>query len=278
MKPFLMLTLAASAAALSACNDLSNEEAQTKEIVSVIDETNLNEIMLTTADPNEAVNYFSSTLSKDPTRDDLRRSLAISLLRAKRPLESANVFKQLDERGVMTAQDRVNYADALVRSNNWKEAKTEISKVPPSVETYQRYLLEALISDSEKNWKKSDSFYKTAAGLTTQPAGVLNNWGYSKLTRSDFKGAASLFSEAITYNKSLFTAKNNLVLARAGMKVYDLPIIPMTAEERAVLTYTAGLAAVKNGDKDIGRGLIQKSIELHPRHFEEATNALKALG
>ena len=146
------------------------------------------------------------------------------------------------------------------------------------MENYQRYLLEALIADSEKNWKKADSFYKTASGLTTQPAGVLNNWGFSKLTRQDYKGAASLFSEAITYNEKMFTAKNNLVLARGALKVYDLPIIPMTTEERAVLTYTAGLAAVKNGEKDKGRVLIQRAVEIHPRHFEEAVNSLKALG
>ena len=269
---------AVSAMALSACNDLSNEDAQTKKIVGVIDETNLNDIMLNIADRNEAVNYFTGALAKDPERDDIRRNLATSLLRAKRAQEAANVYKQLDARGAMNTQDRVNYTDALVRSNAWDAAKVEINKVPPSVETYQRYLLEALIADSEKNWKKSDSFYKTASGLTTQPAGALNNWGYSKLTRKDYKGAAALFSEAITYNNSMFTAKNNLVLARSAMKIYDLPVIPMNSEERAVLTYTAGLAAVKNGDKDQGRVLIQRAIELHPRHFKEAVTTLNGLG
>ena len=278
MKKLFFGLCAVSALALSACNDLSNQDAQTKKVVSVIDESNLNDIMLTTADPNEAVNYFADALSKDPERDDIRRNLAVSLLRARRAQEAANIYKQLDTRGGMQAQDRVNYADALVRANAWKEAKVEISKVPPTVETYQRYLLEALIADSEKNWKKADSFYKTASGLTTQPAGALNNWGYSKLTRKDYKGAASLFSEAITYNNSMFTAKNNLVLARSAMKNYELPVIPMNGEERAMLTYTAGLAAVKNGDKDQGRVLIQKAIELHPRHFKEAVTTLNGLG
>ncbi|MEM7241036.1 MAG: tetratricopeptide repeat protein [Pseudomonadota bacterium] len=278
MKKLLFGLCATSALALSACNDLSNEEAQTKTIVGVIDETNLNDIMLTTADPNEAVGYFADALSKDPERDDIRRNLAVSLLRARRTQEAASVYKQLDDRGAMEVQDRVNYTDALVRSNAWADAKTEISKVPPSVETYQRYLLEALIADSEKNWKKSDSFYKTASGLTPQPANALNNWGYSKLTRKDYKGAAALFSEAITYNKSMFTAKNNLVLARSAQRNYDLPVIPMNGEERAMLTYTAGLAAVKNGDKDQGRVLIQRAIELHPRHFKEAVTTLEGLG
>jgi hypothetical protein len=42
-----------------------------------------------------------------------------------------------------------------------------------------------MVADSDKNWKKADSFYEIAAGLTTTPAGVLNNWGFSKLTRGE---------------------------------------------------------------------------------------------
>ncbi len=56
------------------------------------------------------------------------------------------------------------------------------------------------------------------SGLTTTPAGVLNNWGYSKLTRGDAEAAERLFTEAITYDRDLFTAKNNLVLARAARR------------------------------------------------------------
>ncbi len=50
-----------------------------------------------------------------------------------------------------------------------------------------------MVADSKKNWKKADSFYEIAAGLTTKPAGVLNNWGFSKLTRGDYAGAEKLF-------------------------------------------------------------------------------------
>ncbi len=266
------------ALALTGCNDYGNEDAQTKKVLNVVDESDLNDVMLEAADPNEAVNYFANTLQQDPERDDLRRGLAQSLLKARRATEAVVIYKQLDDRGAMDTQDRLNYSDALIRAGEWDQAKAQMNQIPPSVETYQRYLLEALIADSEKDWKKADSFYNTAAGLTTQPASVLNNWGYSKLTRRDFKGAAVLFSEAITHDKKMFTAKNNLVLARGAMELYDLPIIPMNTEEKAVLTYTAGLAAVKNGDKSTGRSLFQKAIDLHPRHFEEAANSLKALG
>ena len=34
-----------------------------------------------------------------------------------------------------------------------------------------------MVADSKKDWKKADSFYETAVGLTTTPSGTLNNWG-----------------------------------------------------------------------------------------------------
>ena len=52
--------------------------------VNVVDETNLNDVMLTVADPNEAVDYFSRSASKSPDRIDFQRGLASSLVRAKR--------------------------------------------------------------------------------------------------------------------------------------------------------------------------------------------------
>ena len=84
--------------------------------------------------------------------------------------------------------------------------------------------------------------------------------------------------EAISYNSKLFTAKNNLVLARGSQRNYKLPLINLTQEERAQLLYTLGLTAVKKGDVDIGRGLIESAIETHPRHFAIAVRSLEALG
>jgi Tfp pilus assembly protein PilF len=134
-----------------------------------------------------------------------------------------------------------------------------------------------MVADSEKNWKKADSFYEIASGLTTTPAGVLNNWGFSKLTRGEFAGAEKLFNEALTYDPSMFTAKNNLVLARAAQRKYDLPVVRMTQTERAELLYSMGLAAVKQGDVSTGKGLLQQAVDTHPQHFEAAARSLEAL-
>ena len=134
-----------------------------------------------------------------------------------------------------------------------------------------------MVADSNKDWKKADSFYKIAAGMTTSPAGVYNNWGYSKLTRGEFAEAEKLFYDAITYDAQLFTAKNNLALARGAQRKYDLPVIKMTQAERAQLLYTLALTAIKQGDVQIGKGLLQEAIDTHPQHFDAAVRSLAAL-
>jgi Tfp pilus assembly protein PilF len=105
----------------------------------------------------------------------------------------------------------------------------------------------------------------------------MNNWGYSKLTRGDFPGAERLFTEAIRQDPSLFTAKNNMVLARGAQRNYNIPVIPMDQIERAQLMHTLGLTAVKQGDVETGKGLLREAIDTHPQHFEEASRSLAAL-
>ncbi|WP_050528353.1 tetratricopeptide repeat protein [Pseudorhodobacter aquimaris] len=264
--------------ALSACQQASQSEVnRAVKSVNVIDESNLNDIMLTVGDPNESVAYFRKTAAESPDRVDLKRGLAKSLVRAKKPQEAASVWAEVMRDPSATANDHVAYADALIRSNNWKQAEAELNKIPPTHETFERYKLEAMVADSNKNWKKADSFYEIAAGLTTTPAGVYNNWGYSKLTRSDFKGAEKLFFDALTYDPSLFTAKNNLVLARGAQRQYEIPVIKMTQTERAQLLHTLALTAIKQGDVRIGKGLLQEAIDTHPQHFDAAVRSLEAL-
>lgn len=264
--------------ALSACQKDSDAQVQRAlKDVNVIDETNLNDVMLSVADPNEAVEYFTRTLQENPDRIDVMRGLARSLIRAQKPTEAAQVWRTAVAHPDSTPEDRVMLADALIRSNQWPEAKAELNQIPPTHESFDRYRLEAMVADSDKNWKKADSFYEIAAGLTTTPAGVLNNWGFSKLTRGEHAGAEKLFMEALTYDPGLFTAKNNLVLARAAQRKYDLPVVRMTQTERAELLYSMALAAIKQGDVSVGKGLLNQAIETHPQHFEAAARSLEAL-
>ncbi|MEM5477636.1 hypothetical protein [Pacificibacter sp. AS14] len=245
--------------------------------VNVIDENNLNDVMLTATDPTESVSYFTRAVAGAPGRIDLMRGLAKSLVRARNITAGVQAWRNVAKHADATSSDRVDYADALIRAGDWKEAQAQLNLVPPTHETYKRYRLEAMVADSNQDWKKADSFYETAVGLTTKPSSVLNNWGYSKLTRGEFSSAERLFAEAITYDSGLFTAKNNLVLSRGAQGKYELPVVSMTQIERAHLLYTMGLSAVKSGDITIGKGLIKEAIDTHPQHFEIAVRSLRAL-
>lgn len=266
------------AVAIAGCQKSSDAEVERAiKDVNVIDGSDLNNVMLNSSDANEAVSYFQRSLSNDPDRIDFKRGLAISLVRANRPVEGVVAWQNVVDDPESEPGDRVELADALIRSNEWDKAEAQLDQVPPTYETFKRYRLEAMVADSNEEWDKSDSFYQTAVGLTTQPASVLNNWGYSKLSRGDFAGAERLFGDALRQDRQMFTAKNNLVLARGAQRKYDLPLIPMTQIERAQLLHTLGLSAIKQGDISTGKGLLKEAIETNPQHFEAAVRSLDAL-
>lgn len=272
------LVLLPMVVALSACDRMQgNQVERALNDVNVVDETNLNDVMLTVADPNEAVSYFQRASKGDPKRIDLQRGLAQSLIRAKRPTEAIPVWRKISTHPEATNDDRVDLADAYIRIGQWDSAEETLDGIPPTHETFKRYRLEAMVADSNQEWSNADSFYETAVGLTSKPASILNNWGYSKLTRGDFGDAEQLFTDAIRRDQTLFTAKNNLVLARGAQRKYDLPVVPMSQIERAQLLHTLGLSAIKQGDVSTGKGLLREAIDTHPQHFEAAVRSLRAL-
>lgn len=263
---------------LAACDTTRTPDVnQALDPINVIDESNLSDIMLTAAAPNEAVAYFQRAVREQPDRVDFRRGLATSLVRAGRADEAVPLWREIVNGNETVEQDRIDFAGALIRAGDWEEAERQLDLVPPTLETYERYRLEAMVADSNQEWDRADHFYEIAVGLTTRPANVLNNWGFSRLSRGDFDGAEELFLEAIRYDPALFTAKNNLVMARAAQGNYQMPLVRMSEIERAQLLHTAGLAAIRQGKTDVGRGLLAEAIETHPQHFEAAVRALDTL-
>ncbi|MCK0169290.1 tetratricopeptide repeat protein [Jannaschia sp. S6380] len=278
-QPVFKILLVGGIFALSACGEAGKTDV-TRAVsnAAAAEAESIREIMLTVAEPREAVAYFQRQQEIEPDEIDHQRGIATSLVRAGRQAESVLAWQKVVDHPDSGNEDLVFLADAMIRSSDWAAAKIVLDTIPPTHETFARYRLEAMVADSNRQWDRADSFYETAVDLTTTPAGVMNNWGYSKLTRGDTDAAERLFTEAITYDPKMFTAKNNLVLARAQRRNYALPIVPMTQEERAQLLHTAGLAAVKQGDLDVGRSLLTDAIDTHPRHFEAAVRALQTLG
>jgi len=262
---------------VAGCGAADRDQIASLDDLNVIDETNLNAIMLDFADPDQAVDYFRNALSSNPERLEFQQGYARSLMRAGRAAEATLAFKAMDEDGAMTNIDRLKYAEALIQTGEWDSAKQQLDAIPPTIETYDRYRMEAMMADYRKEWNRADSFYETARGLTTRPAPIFNNWGISKMSRGDRVEAETLFLRAISYDSNLFSAKNNLAISRATRKVYDLPVVPMTTTEKAELLHNIALQAIRNGDVDTGRGLLEEAAETHPQHFEQAIAKLESL-
>lgn len=113
------------------------------------------------------------------------------------------------------------------------------------------------------------------ADRAAQPANTLKNWGYSNLVRGDFARAAALFIDTVRYDSTLFSAENNLVIARASQGNYQRTLVQMAQTERAQLLHRAGQAAIRRGDTEIGRRLLKNAVDTHSQHFEAAAQALR---
>ena len=162
--PILISAALLGAMTLSACDQSGDAQVERAlQDVNVVDETNLNDVMLTVADPNEAVNYFLRASTNDPGRIDLMRGLAKSLIRARRPSEAATAWQAVVDHEDSNLNDKIDLADAMIRTNDWDGAEEVLDTIPPTHETYKRYRLEAMVADSNEEWASADSFYETAA-------------------------------------------------------------------------------------------------------------------
>ena len=155
--PILLAVCIAGVTAVAGCGekDANATVERAFKDVNVVDESNLSDVMLTVADPNEAGNYFRRATTEKPERLDLQRGLAQSLVRAKRNSEAAIVWERVAKAPEATLVDRVEYADALIRAGDWNQAESILDSIPPTHETFKRYRLEAMIADGNKEWKKA---------------------------------------------------------------------------------------------------------------------------
>jgi predicted Zn-dependent protease len=128
--------------------------------LNVIDQTNLSDVMLNAASPDEAVAYFQRTLAEQPDRIDMKRGLAKSLVRAGRAAEALPLWAEIVADPRSANEDRMEYADALIRNGDWDAAEAQLDLIPPTLESFERYRLEAMVADSNREWDRAESFYE----------------------------------------------------------------------------------------------------------------------
>jgi Flp pilus assembly protein TadD len=244
---------------------------------SLIDAAEVGDLLLTAGDPEESVAYFQTALAQEPERADFRRGLAISLGRAKRYPESARIYQEMIALGQAEPGDRMEYALIIARMQKWDEVRGIVQSLPGGLNTSRRHMLEAMLADHDQNWGAADAAYARAETLTTNPAGVLNNWGVSMMSRGDLKRAEATFERALSFNSRLFNAKNNLAIARGLQGNFQLPVVPMTEKEKAIILNNLGLIALRKGERNIAKGLLAAAVESHPQHYASAADRLAAL-
>ncbi|MDF2234429.1 tetratricopeptide repeat protein [Albimonas sp. CAU 1670] len=252
-------------------------DEERKDNRNPLDEASINEIMLTVAGADEAVAYFRDALASDPESPSLRRGLARSLAKAGRYAEARVVFRDLVEANQAMPRDHVEYALVLARLDMWPEAEIEAAKVPDDYQSDRRTMLTALMADHREDWAAADAAWERARALSPQPAAVLNNWGVSKMARGEFEQAERLFEQALVYDPSMFSAKNNLAIANGLQRRYRLPVVSLTGEEKAVLLHNLGVIALRQGDREMAESLLQQSLDSHPAYYAPAAEKLSAL-
>ena len=273
LKRCLIAVLAATA--LTACESVSQKKDPIPK--SVIDAANLNDLLLAAGDPEESVAYFQKSLAAEPNRADFRRGLAISYARAKRYPEAARVYQEMTALGQDEPADRIEYAFVVARLERWDEVRAILRNLPSGVETSRRYLAEAMLADHDQNWTQADQAYARAESLSSNPAKVINNWGVSMMSRNDLPKASATFERALSFDSRLFSAKNNLAISRGLQNNFELPIVPMTEKEKAIILNNLGLIAVRKGEMDIAKRLFAAAVASHPQHYTAAADRLAAL-
>ena len=154
----VLLALLAGATLISACAEQSGKETVERAFqdVNVIDDANLNEVMLTVGDPNEAVTYFQRVVKEQPKNVEFQRGLAQSLVRAKRYDEGAAAWQRTVALPAATNDDRVEMADALIRAGDWAKAEKTLTAIPPTNAT----VLRRLSPTANNSGKKQTAFTK----------------------------------------------------------------------------------------------------------------------
>lgn len=244
---------------------------------NVIDAAQINDLLLTAGDPNESVAYFEAALAQEPQRADFRRGLAKSLSRAKRYPEAGRIYQEMIALGQEKPADKLDYAMVAAHLQKWDEVQRQLGSIPQGLNTPRRFMVEALLEDHRQNWPAADAAYARAESLTTNPAAVLNNWGVSLMSRGDLARAEVTFERALTYNSRLFNAKNNLAISRGLQGNFQLPVVPMTEKEKAIILNNLGLIALRRGEENIAKGLFAAAVEVHPQHYGAAADRLAAL-
>ena len=221
--------------------------------------------------------YFQAELERNPRDPGLRRGLAQAYADSGRMSKSRDAYDQLMRSGAATPSDHLDLVRVALFLEDVETARSAIGAVPGGRGGARRAMLEAMVADRGGDWGRADAGYAAAAQTSGNPAEVLNNWGVSRLARGDVAGAEATFERAVSADKSLFIAQNNLAIARAMRGNYRMPSTSLPRAQEAMLMHNMGLVAERRGDRDAARQLFAAAVKTHPQTYSGAATRLARL-
>jgi Flp pilus assembly protein TadD len=136
-----------------------------------------------------------------------------------------------------------------------------------------------VLADLSRDWKAADAAYARAGQIFPEQPEVLNNQGWSRLLRGDWRGAVGFFEQAAALSPKSQRIGNNLELARAAV-AGDLPGRRAGESDRdwAERLNDAGVAAEAMGNKERAIAAFTQALEASGSWYARAANNLEATG
>jgi hypothetical protein len=146
----ILIAAGVSMLALTACGRSDEAElAAAMEDINVIDESGLNDVMMTVADPRRRSPTSTAPPATTPTAStSSAASRNPSSGRGATPRPSPPGGRGLPSPA--TPDDRVELAGAYIRTNQWDQARATLDSIPPTHETFERYRYEAMAADAAR--------------------------------------------------------------------------------------------------------------------------------
>ena len=133
-----------------------------------------------------------------------------------------------------------------------------------------------VVADLQQDWRGADAAYGAAADVAPDNADIVNNQGWSRLLRGDWKQAVGFFERAVALDLRSTRMANNLELARAAM-ASELPArrAKETDGAWAARLNDAGMAAQLMGDRQRAVAAFTQALEASGTWYARAANNLQ---
>ena len=193
--------------------------------------------------------------------------------------EAVAIYQQLARSSDKKSGDCEKGALSALRIGNIEDARPLVACAVASPKaSWRAWNARGVLADRTGDWSIADQSYEQAHRLSPDEAAILNNEGWSKLLRGDWRSAVGLFEQAAALDRTSKRIANNLDLAKSAL-AGELPSRQGDESDAnwAVSLNDAGVAAELLGDRQRAIAAFTQALEASPTWYERASNNLDAV-